>query len=351
MPIINNEQNLNNATESHSSEDKGISSLPKIRPHASFEELLQATLLFKSAYKDVVCLNDEQTQYLETILNHEVFDSSILTRLIDSQFPAVTCATLRSPSIQYEQLIRIVNLVMTGADSQYLIALSQNTNLSAPQLILLITYSDKAIRNYSDYIQFLVNVARHPHIPSDVADIFATHDSFAVRDALASNPSLSKEVFLTLAQDQDIVVVQTLAENYSIPDEVKEQLSLHNDWMVKVYLAHQPTLPIDVVDRLSKDEVWAVRSALASHPDLSLSAMQAMVGDKEPTVRNAVAKHPYLPVELIQQLAQDSDEKIRATILYREDVPQSIINALQNDQSYYVQLALNAIRKKNAQKL
>ena len=351
MPIINNEQNLNNTTESHSNEDKGISYLPKIRPHASFEELLQATLSFKSAHQDVARLDDEQNQYLETILNHEVFDSSILARLIDNQFPAITCATLRSPSIQYEQLIRIVNLVMTGADSQYLIALSQNTNLSAPQLILLITYSDKAIRNYSDYIQFLVNVARHPHIPSNVADIFATHDSFAVRDALSSNPSLSKEVFLTLAQDQDVAVVQTLAENYNIPDEVKEQLSLHNDWMVKVYLAHQPTLPIDVVDRLYKDEVWAVRSALALHPDLSLSAMQAMVVDEEPTVRNAVAKHPYLPVELIQQLAQDSDEKIRATILYREDVPRFIIDALQNDQSYYVQLALNAIRKKNTQKL
>lgn len=342
---------LINPIQTNESSDAKRATLPKIRPHASFEELLQATLLFKSAYKDVVRLDDEQTQYLETILNHEVFDSSILARLIDSQFPAVTCATLCSPSIPYAQLIRIVNLVMTGADSQYLLALSQNPNLSAPQLILLITYSDKAIRNYGVYIQFLVNVARHPHIPSDVADIFATHDSFAVRDALASNPSLSKEVFLTLAQDQDVAVVQTLAENHSIPDEVKEQLSFHNDWMVKVYLAHQPTLPIDVVDRLSKDEVWAVRSALASHPDLSLSAMQAMVVDEEPTVRNAVAKHPYLPVELIQQLAQDSDEKIRATILYREDVPQSIINTLQNDQSYYVQLALNAIKKKNAQKL
>lgn len=351
MPTINNEQSLNNTTESHPNEDKGISSLPKIRPHASFEELLQATLTFKSEYQNVPHLNDEQTQYLETILNHEVFDSSILARLIDSQFPAVTCATLRSPSIQYEQLISIVNLAMTGADSQYLLALSQNPNLSAPQLILLIAYSDKAIRNYGEYIQFLVNIASHRHIPSDTVEYLATHDVLSVREALAGNPLLSKEVFLTLAQDQDIVVVQTLAENYSIPDEVKEQLSLHNDWMVKVYLAHQPTLPIDVVDRLSKDEVWAVRSALASHPDLSLSAMQAMVGDKEPTVRNAVAKHPYLPVELIQQLAQDSDEKIRATILYREDVPQSIINALQNDQSYYVQLALNAIRKKNAQKL
>lgn len=350
MPIINHKQIIN-PIQANKSSDAKRTTLPKIHPYASFEELLQATLLFKSTYKDVIRLDDAQTQYLETIINHEVFDSSILARLIDSQFPAVTCATLCSPSIPYAQLIRIVNLVMTGADSQYLLALSKNPNLSAPQLILLIAYSDKAIRNYSDYIQFLVNVARHPHIPSDVADIFATHDSFAVRDALASNSSLSKEVFLTLAQDQDVAVVQTLAENYSIPDEVKEQLSLHNDWMVKVYLAHQPTLPIDVVDRLSKDEVWAVRSALASHPDLSLSAMQAMVGDKEPTVRNAVAKHPYLPVELIQQLAQDSDEKIRATILYREDVPQSIINALQNDQSYYVQLALNAIRKKNAQKL
>ena len=79
--------------------------------------------------------------------------------------------------------------------------------------------------------------------------------------------------------------------------------------------------------------------------------MRAMVVDEEPTVRNAVAKHPYLPVELIQQLAQDPDEKIRSTILYREDVPQYIINVLQNDQSYYVQLALNAIRKKNAQRL
>ena len=351
MPIINNEQDLNNTTESHSNEDKGISSLPKIRPHASFEELLQATLLFKSAYKDVIRLDDEQTQYLETILNHEVFDSSILARLIDSQFPAVTCATLRSPSIPYAQLIRIVNLVMTGADSQYLLALSQNPNLSAPQLILLIAYSDKAIRNYGDYIQFLVNVARHPHIPSDAVEHLVTHDVLSVREALASNPSLSKEAFLILAQDDNVLIVQTLAENHSIPDEVKEQLSLHDDWMVKVHLAHQPTLPIDVIERLSNDEVWAVRSALASHPDLSLSAMRAMVVDEEPTVRNAVAKHPYLPVELIQQLAQDPDEKIRSTILYREDVPQYIINVLQNDQSYYVQLALNAIRKKNAQKL
>lgn len=348
---ISNRAQIINPIQTDESSDIKRTILPKIRPHASFEELLQATLLFKSVYKDVVRLDDEQTQYLETILNHEVFDSSILACLIDSQFPAVTCATLRSPSIPYAQLIRIVNLVMTGADSQYLLALSKNPNLSAPQLILLITYSDKAIRNYGEYIQFLVNIASHHHIPSDVADIFATHDSFAVRDALASNPSLSKEAFLTLVQDQDVAVVQTLAENHSIPDEVKEQLSLHNDWMVKVYLAHQPTLPMDVIERLSNDEVWAVRSALASHPDLSLSAMQAMVVDEEPTVRNAVAKHPYLPVELIQQLAQDSDEKIRATILYREDVPQSIINTLQNDQSYYVQLALNAIKKKNAQKL
>lgn len=350
MSLINHKQIIN-PIQTNESSDAKRTTLPKIRPHASFEELLQATLAFKSEYQNVPYLNTEQTQYLEIILNHEVFDSSILARLIDSQFPAVTCATLCSPSIPYAQLIRIVNLVMTGADSQYLLALSQNPNLSAPQLILLIAYSDKAIRNYGEYIQFLVNVARHPHIPSDVADIFATHDSFAVRDALASNPSLSKEVFLTLAQDQDVAVVQTLAENHSIPDEVKEQLSFHNDWMVKVYLAHQPTLPIDVVDRLYKDEVWAVRSALALHPDLSLSAMRAMVVDEEPTVRNAVAKHPYLPVELIQQLAQDSDEKIRATILYREDVPRFIIDALQNDQSYYVQLALNAIRKKNTQKL
>lgn len=350
MSTINRAQIINPIQTDESSGVKRTI-LPKIRPHASFEELLQATLAFKSEYQNVPHLNDEQTQYLENILNHEVFDSSILARLIDSQFPAVTCATLCSPSIPYAQLIRIVNLVMIGADSQYLLALSKNPNLSAPQLILLIAYSDKAISNYGDYIKFLVNVAHHPHIPSDVADIFATHDSFAVRDALASNPSLSKEVFLTLAQDQDVAVVQTLAENHSIPDEVKEQLSLHDDWMVKVHLAHQPTLPIDVIERLSNDEVWAVRSALASHPDLSLSAMRAMVVDEEPTVRNAVAKHPYLPVELIQQLAQDSDEKIRATILYREDIPQSIINTLQNDQSYYVQLALNAIKKKNAQKL
>lgn len=351
MPILNNEQSLNNTTESHSNEDKGISSLPKIRPHASFEELLQATLAFKSEYQNIPHLNDEQTQYLEIILNHEVFDSSILARLIDSQSPAVTCATLCSPSIPYAQLIRIVNLVMTGADSQYLLALSQNPNLSAPQLILLIAYSDKVIRNYGDYIQFLVNVARHPHIPSDAVEHLVTHDVLSVREALASNPSLSKEAFLILAQDDNVLIVQTLAENHSIPDEVKEQLSLHDDWMVKVHLAYQPTLPIDVIERLSNDEVWAVRSALASHPDLSLSAMRAMVVDEEPTVRNAVAKHPYLPVELIQQLAQDPDEKIRSTILYREDVPQYIINVLQNDQSYYVQLALNAIRKKNAQKL
>lgn len=351
MSLINHKQIINPIQANESSDAKQRTTLPKIRSHASFEELLQATLLFKSAYKDVIRLDDEQTQYLETIINHEVFDSSILARLIDSQFPAITCATLRSPSIPYAQLIRIVNLVMTGADSQYLLALSQNPNLSAPQLILLIAYSDKAIRNYGDYIQFLVNVARHPHIPSDAVEHLVTHDVLSVRDALASNSSLSKEVFLTLTQDQDVAVVQTLAENHGIPNEVKEQLSLHDDWMVKVYLAHQPTLPIDVVNRLSNDEVWAVRSALALHPDLSLSAMRAMVVDEKPTVRNAVAKHPYLPVELIQQLARDEDEKIRATILYREDVPLSIINALQNDQSYYVQLALNAIKKKNVQKL
>lgn len=350
MPIINHKQIIN-PIQANKSSDAKRTTLPKIHPHASFEELLQATLAFKSEYQNIPHLNDEQTQYLEIILNHEVFDSSILARLIDSQFPAVTCATLCSPSIPYAQLIRIVNLVMTGADSQYLLALSQNPNLSAPQLILLIAYSDKAIRNYGDYIQFLVNVARHPHIPSDAVEHLVTHDVLSVREALASNPSLSEDAFLTLAQDADVLVIQTLAENHSIPDEVKEQLSLHNDWMVKVHLAHQPTLPIDVVDRLYKDEVWAVRSALALHPDLSLSAMRAMVVDEEPTVRNAVAKHPYLPVEFIQQLARDPDEKIRSTILYREDVPQYIINALQNDQSYYVQLALNAIRKKNAQKL
>ena len=340
-----------NPIQTDESPDAKRTILPGIHPHASVEELLQATLLFKFAYKDVVRLDDEQTQYLEAILNHEIFDSSILTRLIDSQFPAVTCATLRSPSIQYEQLISIVNLVMTGADSQYLLALSQNPNLSAPQLILLIAYSNKAIRNYGDYIKFLVNIASHHHIPSDAVEHLATHAVLSVREALAGNPSLSEEAFLMLAQDDDVLIVQTLAENHSIPDEVKEQLSLHNDWMVKVHLAHQPTLPIDVIERLSNDEVWAVRSALASHPDLSLSAMQAMVVDKEPTVRNAVAKHPYLPVELIKQLSRDGDEKIRATILYREDVPHSIIDALQNDQSYYVQLALNAIRKKNTQKL
>ena len=212
MSLINHKQIITPIQTDESSDAK-FTTLPKIRPHASFEELLQATLAFKSEYQNVPHLNDEQTQYLENILNHEVFDSSILARLIDSQFPAVTCATLCSPSIPYAQLIKIVNLVMTGADSQYLLALSKNPNLSAPQLILLIAYSDKAISNYGDYIKFLVNVARHPHIPSDVADIFATHDSFAVRDALASNSSLSKEVFLTLAQDQDVAVVQTLAEH------------------------------------------------------------------------------------------------------------------------------------------
>ena len=266
MSIIKQKQIIN-PIQANESSDAKRTTLPKIRPHASFEELLQATLAFKSEYQNVPHLNDGQTQYLETILNHEVFDSSILTRLIDSQFPAVTCATLCSPSIPYAQLIRIVNLVMTGADSQYLLALSQNPNLSAPQLILLIAYSDKAIRNYGDYIQFLVNVARHPHIPSDAVEHLVTHDVLSVREVLASNPSLSKEAFLILAQDDNVLIVQTLAENHSIPDEVKEQLSLHDDWMVKVHLAHQPTLPIDVIERLSNDEVWAVRSALALHPD------------------------------------------------------------------------------------
>ena len=147
---------------------------------------------------------------------------------------------------------------------KFLIDIGKKNNILAIQALnIRQDLSDAVLLAYakSKESSLLWRVAGYLHLPQSAQDILVKSPLQGIRWSLASNPSISKETSLILAEDEYDSVRETLAENTRFI-ELINLLSNDGNPTIRKAIAKRKNLPDEVIIKLAKDSNMDVKGAL-----------------------------------------------------------------------------------------
>lgn len=211
-----------------------------------------------------------------------------------------------------------VNEAMSDTDAQVVTKAARKCD--NPQLLAkAATHEDREVR---------MAVASNPHTPQDTLHAFIRDTSTWVRIRAARNPTLTLDMRMILAEDDDFRVRMVNAE------ETGDQRILAiaaRDTHADVTLAaanNEHTDPSDLT-LLSTRGDERVRRRAASHERTPEETALALTYDKDAMVRAAAGAHKNTPAWRKKELAQSDNEPIVLNMLaHSTDTPRDVIHIL-----------------------
>ncbi|RIH76450.1 HEAT repeat domain-containing protein [Meiothermus hypogaeus] len=224
--------------------------------------------------------------------------------------------------------------------------------------------------------------ALHPSTPVHTQGVLAQDPDWRVRQALASNPGVDRDLLFLLSQDPDADVRRAVLMHPQVTAEILGRLANDDPQDIRLRVAEHPLTPVPALHRLLADPDEQVRQAAQAHPrapadlvaqyrraealDPGLegrflqqlaqqgvwgrtlaaqnpatppSTLQDLLYDGEWTVRQALARNPALGPETLAILAQDADRDVHQAVAQHPQTPQATLGVLLRDVDENVRLA------------
>lgn len=224
--------------------------------------------------------------------------------------------------------------------------------------------------------------ALHPSTPLHAQEALAQDPDWRVRQALASNPGVNRDLLFVLSQDPDADVRRAVLMHPQVTAEILGRLANDDPQDIRLRVAEHPRTPGPALHRLLTDPDELVRQAAQAHPrapaalvalhrraealDPGLegrflqqlaqqgvwgrtlaaqnpatppSTLQDLLYDGEWMVRQALARNPALGPEMLAMLAQDADRDVRQAVAQHPQTPQASLGVLLRDTDENVRLA------------
>ena len=211
-----------------------------------------------------------------------------------------------------------VNEAMSDTDAQVVTEAARKCD--NPQLLAkAATHEDREVR---------MAVASNPHTPQDTLHALIRDTSTWVRIRAARNPTLTLDMRMILAEDDDFRVRMVNAEETNDP---RILAIAARDTHADVTLAaanNEHTDPSDLT-LLSTHGDERVRRRAASHERTPEETALALTYDKDAMVRAAAGAHKNTPAWRKKELAQSDNEPIVLNMLaHSTDTPRDVIHIL-----------------------
>lgn len=211
-----------------------------------------------------------------------------------------------------------VNKGMSDTDAQVVTKAARKCD--NPQLLAkAATHEDREVR---------MAVASNPHTPQDTLHALIRDTSTWVRIRAARNPTLTLDMRMILAEDDDFRVRMVNAEETNDP---RILAIAARDTHADVTLAaanNEHTDPSDLT-LLSTHGDERVRRRAASHERTPEDTALALTYDKDAMVRAAAGAHKNTPAWRKKELAQSDNEPIVLNMLaHSTDTPRDVIHIL-----------------------
>ena len=187
----------------------------------------------------------------------------------------------------------LLKKALLAAEPLVLRQIAADARLTTPQLALLATSEDAAVR-YA--------VAANLQAPPALIKHLLLDTSPRVRRMLAARPDLSRRSQTCLSDDSDNWVRQRLARNASVPRKL--------------------------LRKLANDSHADVRRAVARNSRCSQKLLKLLALDESPWVRAAVAYQCLAPKSLVKQLATDSEIDVQSGVANNKNTSQRVLKRL-----------------------
>lgn len=142
------------------------------------------------------------------------------------------------------------------------------------------------IYNNDKNIDVRNQVLANPNCPQEI--ILDNYQSFITKTKIliASNPSLSIDIFNYFSNDSSYQVRQALVLNENCPSYILDKLSIDIDEDVKIYIAAKENCPSHVLERLSKDKYYKVLEVVSSNKKTPIHCLELLSKSNYHNVRN-----------------------------------------------------------------
>lgn len=164
--------------------------------------------------------------------------------------------------------------------------------------------------DHHDADRIFADAARHPGVPKEKLEEWASSDEAEMRRAVAGNPSL--------------------------PEGIMEKMLDDPDMQVRVALAGNPKVPSSILKKLAADEEYFVRADIvksALNKDNASDILPILASDEEPSIRAEIARHPLVSGRILARLAKDPDEEVRRSAAANRNADERLLKALREDRS------------------
>jgi len=192
------------------------------------------------------------------------------------------------------------------------------------------------------------SISKIKTISTDVLMKLAGDEDRVVRAGVAQNPKASDDVLMILAGDEDRVVRAGVAQNLKASVDVLMKLAVDEDSYVRHVITQNPNVPVDVLMKLAVDEDRSVRYAIAKNPKTPDDVLRRVAGDKDSYVRAGVAQNTKVSVDVLITLAGDEDKSVRFFAAKNSKTPDDVLMKLADDKDSYVRSAVpERLKSKN----
>ena len=117
-----------------------------------------------------------------------------------------------------------------------------------------------------------------------------------VRMAVASHPSLPREAFELLSNDDSGHVQETVAANLNTPPDLLAMLGESKDWGVKYAVATNPNTPPETLHKLAEIGGYLIEEIVAENPNTSSETLvNCLAKTKRYSLCCIVLKHSNTP--------------------------------------------------------
>jgi hypothetical protein len=283
-------------------------------PNTSISSLIK---LAKSEDKEVVDLAEQRLKKIQELKEFERDWQEIATGLSElegiEQFyemqelpeqPAILLALAQDPGTPDHLLRKLADY--PDLQIQYAVA----TNAQTPSDIVEDMIKNDDLLNY-----FTVDYIR---LNQNIFDYVFLHSPEFIRQELAKNPYLSKDMMITLLKTQKFNICEALLENPSVSWEVIEyclrdrRLDIPLPLLMR-YLEEKPSgVPLLLSYLAERYQGFWSRLFILLHPETPSEVLEKNRLSLEWLHRYAVAQHQNTPIEALKSLANDGNRVVRA---------------------------------------
>ncbi len=165
--------------------------------------------------------------------------------------------------------------------AKFLMARRKSTK---PEILEHLTHESKSAVGVYNYWKIQIAVAKNPNTPLCVLAYLLIFYDGSIAEAIASNPSASREMLYKLAE----------------PNTAYYRIK------IVCNVAANPNTPRSILKNLSKNQWWEIRRRVAENLYTPARILHALSYDSNPQVRAGVAKNPNTPVDVLEDLSRES---------------------------------------------